>query len=308
MSREHAISAGSPPARASLVRCLAVWSAITALAAAGTMLCVTSALETLAQGPHATPDAAVLLVAALAGALLCPWIWLVATSTVLDHLRGRAVHSTGIVRRLVLAACGVAVTLTAVPAHAQETSAADTVAGTTQVLDGLPFPDRASNSDSPPAATTPPPADAASPSPVATSSSSAQPSDERAAEDLEKASATTPATEAAEVTESAESPASAESLAPTESPASADDAAPAAGRRVAGSASDVHVVQAGDSLWKLAAEHSETTAAHDVQALVTAIHEKNRTVIGTDPDLILPGQELLLPHTETPSSEDEVSR
>ena len=252
MSREHATSTAAPP-RASLPRCLAVWTAITASTAAGTVLCVTSVLETLAQVRHASPDAAVLLVAAIAGALLCPWVWLVATSTVLDHLRGRAVRGTGLIRRLVLAACGVAVTFAAVPAHAYETSATRAAGGAAQVLDGLPFPDRASNSDSPPAAATPPPADANSPSPVAARSPAAS----------------SPAPEPVEPAEPV----------------------------------DVHVVQSGDSLWQIATEQAGTTAAPQVQDLVTAIHDENRAVIGPDPDLILPGQEIRLPDTTQASEE-----
>ena len=230
MSRAHDIqSTGTTaPRKAGAARCVAVWLTVTALAAAGTHLCVMSALDILDQGSHTSPDAAVLLVAATVGALACPWVWTVTTSTVLAHLRGHDVRSTGLVRRLVLAACGVAVTFTASPVHAH-------------VLDGLPFPDRASNPDVP-------------------------------------APATPPATTRPTVVETQH------------------DTPPG-----------VHEVRPGDSLWSIAASHAGTTDSAAVGALVAALHEANHSVIGTDPDLIHPGQELVLPASTTTAA-DEVTR
>lgn len=58
-------------------------------------------------------------------------------------------------------------------------------------------------------------------------------------------------------------------------------------------------VRAGDTLWRLAARTLPAAAA---DALVTdrwhRLYELNRDVIGDDPDLIRPGQRLLLPTTE----------
>lgn len=56
------------------------------------------------------------------------------------------------------------------------------------------------------------------------------------------------------------------------------------------------VVSAGDTLWALAAATLPPGACEaDVAARVTALHRTNRDVVGADPDLILPGQELRLP-------------
>jgi nucleoid-associated protein YgaU len=76
------------------------------------------------------------------GAVATTWLWLITGLTTLDAARGRAQRDragvpTG-VRRLVLAACGVAVVASgvALPAHAEDRH--DDPA----VLAGLPFPDR----------------------------------------------------------------------------------------------------------------------------------------------------------------------
>lgn len=55
-----------------------------------------------------------------------------------------------------------------------------------------------------------------------------------------------------------------------------------------------HVVVPGDSLWAIAASQHDS----DWQAIWAA----NRSVIGDDPDLILPGQRLTLPPTTPPST------
>ena len=64
----------------------------------------------------------------------------------------------------------------------------------------------------------------------------------------------------------------------------------------------VVVVAAGDSLWSLAAG---ALGAGATDAEVTAewhrIHELNRGVVGDDPDLIHPGQRLLLPRSTPPT-------
>jgi nucleoid-associated protein YgaU len=56
------------------------------------------------------------------------------------------------------------------------------------------------------------------------------------------------------------------------------------------------VVRPGDTLWDLAVRHLPPGAdAGAVTACWHRIHELNRAVIGGDPDLILPGQQLRLP-------------
>ena len=71
----------------------------------------------------------------LAGSLA--WLWLITTVTVAEIATGSAPRAGGAARRLVLAACGVAVVAgTALPAHAAGGQDVD-------VLVGLPLPERA---------------------------------------------------------------------------------------------------------------------------------------------------------------------
>ncbi len=61
------------------------------------------------------------------------------------------------------------------------------------------------------------------------------------------------------------------------------------------------VVRPGDTLWHLAEVRLPSSApATRVAALVTLVHHRNRAVIGADPDLIRPGQPLVLPHVHNP--------
>lgn len=56
------------------------------------------------------------------------------------------------------------------------------------------------------------------------------------------------------------------------------------------------VVRPGDCLWQLAAAHlPDGASATEVTERWQAIHRLNRAVIGPDPDLIHPGQRLVLP-------------
>lgn len=69
-------------------------------------------------------------------------------------------------------------------------------------------------------------------------------------------------------------------------------------------AATVVAVQPGDTLWDLARAGLPPHAhADDVARRVREIHHANRSVIGTDPDLIRPGQRLRLPRP-TPREED----
>ena len=74
-------------------------------------------------------------------------------------------------------------------------------------------------------------------------------------------------------------------------PASASDS----GTRV----TETYTVVKGDSLWRIArellVESDEPTDGRRVDALWRAIYERNRSVIGDDPNLILPGQVLSIP-------------
>ncbi len=69
----------------------------------------------------------------------------------------------------------------------------------------------------------------------------------------------------------------------------------------AGSAPDrAVVVHRGDTLWAIAARHLGPDAtAEEIAATWPRWHEANRSVIGDDPHLILPGQQLLPPHAHS---------
>ncbi len=56
------------------------------------------------------------------------------------------------------------------------------------------------------------------------------------------------------------------------------------------------LVRPGDTLWRLSAERLPTRAsAAEVCLAVQRLHHRNRGVIGPDPDLLLPGQRLVVP-------------
>ena len=80
-----------------------------------------------------------------------------------------------------------------------------------------------------------------------------------------------------------------------EPPASATAASP-----------QIYVVRAGDSLWSISRDHPDGSASVDHRW--RAIWHANRDVLGSDPDLIIPGQVLRLPTTHTtqdPSSDGD---
>jgi hypothetical protein len=56
------------------------------------------------------------------------------------------------------------------------------------------------------------------------------------------------------------------------------------------------VVRPGDMLWRLAEDRLPGSApAQAVATLVERLHRRNRAVIGPDPDLIRPGEHLVVP-------------
>lgn len=65
----------------------------------------------------------------------------------------------------------------------------------------------------------------------------------------------------------------------------------------------LHVeVRPGDSLWRLNRQRAPRAATRDLARLVERTYRTNRPVIGPDPDLIRPGQRLVLPpHLRTAS-------
>ena len=119
----------------SVARPLIVWLVATGAAAALARL---AAPDLIAPAPR--DDFAGLFVTgcAVAALVASAWLWLVTTSVVLDVVRDRhpARPGRGVLGRLVLAACGVAVLAgTAAPAGAAPHPVSP--------LDGLPLPDRA---------------------------------------------------------------------------------------------------------------------------------------------------------------------
>lgn len=56
-----------------------------------------------------------------------------------------------------------------------------------------------------------------------------------------------------------------------------------------------HRVQAGETLWGIARRWSRSERPIEILRLTLEIHRLNRDTIGPDPDLILPGQLLVLP-------------
>ncbi|MEO9325971.1 hypothetical protein ABFT23_20925 [Nocardioides sp. C4-1] len=83
--------------------------------------------------------------------------------------------------------------------------------------------------------------------------------------------------------------------------AGADHPAPDPGpasRRHAGLRDDDIVVRAGDSLWRLSARRLGPRASTaEIAAETSALYERNRDVVGPDPDLVHPGDRLRPPRT-----------
>lgn len=81
-------------------------------------------------------------------------------------------------------------------------------------------------------------------------------------------------------------------------PTTADPADPTVvgGQRPTADELSTVVVHRGDTLWDIAARHlDEGASAAEIAAAWPAWYEANRDVIGPDPDLILPGQQLQAP-------------
>lgn len=220
-----------------LARCLAVWLAVTAGAAV-----LAWALLPLDATLAGTFDELLVRVSSWALLTCAVWFWFVTTVVIAAGLRARSASVASVpavrgvpapIRRLVLAACGLAITTgvaapalaTPGPVHVDPRDHSGRV-----VLTGLPFPDRAT-------AGTP---DAAAPHPARTSPHA---------------------------------------------------------RHLHDAGDAVHVVvRHGDSLWSIAAAHL-APGADDLEVATAwhRIYDRNRDVIGDDPDLLAPGQHLVLP-------------
>ena len=119
------------------VRPFAVWVGVTAAATAAAVA-VPGTWRAAARAGGAEGIDHVLVAACATGlALSLVWLWLVTSLTVAQVAAGSVPRGGGAARRLVLLACGVAVTAgTTLPAHAAGGGGAD-------VLVGLPLPERA---------------------------------------------------------------------------------------------------------------------------------------------------------------------
>ena len=239
---------------------------------------------------------ALLLVAGCCGALAAARLWGTVTTTCWQAAHrigtpapgnlgpstpgrgslGRGTFGRGsLVQRLTLAACGLGVaTVAVVPAHAADLSG----------LDGLPHPDRPTHGR------------------IVVPEAQPPALDEHA--DRSVRGRTAPASPAAPADDDGATP-----LPPVRA-ASSESAAP---RPPAPGAARVHRVRSGDTLWDLAEEQLSgrrpdgeaapaTTRPHaaEVAAQVRSLHHTNRSVVGADPDLLLPGQELRLPDAPEP--------
>ncbi|MEA3502941.1 MAG: LysM peptidoglycan-binding domain-containing protein, partial [Actinomycetota bacterium] len=101
-------------------------------------------------------------------------------------------------------------------------------------------------------------------------------------------------------TEGAEMPAD-ENEAPTSTETSGRTAGTTrAGAEPTPSSAATYTVESGDSLWRIAASvlrsgGADEPSSADIGRFWPAIYEANRTLIGDNPNLIFPGQRLVIP-------------
>lgn len=271
----------TPGRRPSALRCLVVWAAATVLLGSVATLCTSELLGTLGQSTDraVAAEQAVVLVASAAGAWACVHVWLLTSLTVVELLRSSTrsdgapavdTPTTGVVRRLTLLACGVAVSAgAALPSYAAEPPRPEPTSELA-VLDGLPYPDRASTQ--------------------ATDGAGAG----RDAEPVEvRHEQAGPAATAR--TEPRTEPRTQQPR--TQQPRTQQPRSPSAER----------TVRPGDTLWAIASDLTGNADATTVARRVHELHRANRSVVGDDPDLILPGQRLRVRPTTDRHSADQSS-
>jgi len=248
--------------RAPLLRCVAVWLAVST--AVGLLLAwltpdLTGAVDAARRLDRLSFDEALPLLAAIAVAGCAAWFWVVTTAVTIEAAHGATYTTAGLacpagLRRLIFAACGLALAAgLAAPAGATEAASQTHPhhVSAAEVLKGLPLPDRPSVQD---------------------------------------ASADTPADEAPRAG-GHHAPSTGFSQGFSQDVAEHRDTP-----RTRPAATDPVRVREGDSLWSLAASTLPSDAGNGrIAARWHQIYEVNRGVIGADPDLIVPGTTLHLP-------------
>ncbi|WP_181312340.1 LysM peptidoglycan-binding domain-containing protein [Nocardioides campestrisoli] len=242
-------------------RCLGVWAVLTALCLLLVGTCLGTALDAGARAADATGGAGafedVLVAGGGALGVLClARLWLVATWTVLEAARGRVSGASGRSAVRRLVLVLCGVALTGTLA-APGHAVPDTDAGR---LAGLPYPDRATTAPVAPA--------------PARTGPQAHPRPEHTARPAQAAQQAHPAQPGQPV------------RAGTPDVPGTPGTPPAPGHRVA----------PGDTLWSIAAATLRPDAPDAaIDARWRQIHGLNLALVGDDPHLIHPGQELLLP-------------
>lgn len=256
-----------------LLRCLLVLGAglTTAALAASQLVQITSR-----PAPESVDD--LIVMAAAVAALIClTWLGVLAAVVVAEALTdavvGRRRGPAGGVRRLVLGLCGLLATVPMATAHAEEASS-DALSEPT-VVAGLPFPDRLPDRV---------------PDLVPDRVHDRTPEPEAEPEQARSASPSPQATQRI--------PAEIEQQGPAPEPEPEPVATAARYRTV--------TVQAGDTLWSLSRDALGSGAEPGaITAGWQSIHRINRTVIGEDPSLILPGQRLRIPADLSGTSQEQ---
>ena len=244
-------------------RCAAVWAGATVVAGAvvyGLLPLLVGAAQAVDRGDLGGAGFDTLLVwcCASAAAVATCWLWLVATLVTLDAARGVRTVRRGVpagLRRALLALCGAALT-SGLAAPALAGGAAVTGPDTQPgPLAGLRLPERASVTPA-----------------------------------VRAGAATHPEPGQADVVQPVTTRSGGQGGQATARPAApgADAAAPSRETTV--------VVSAGDTLWEIAAQQlGPHSSVEETAAAWPAIYSLNRDLIGPDPDVIEPGQRLVLP-------------
>lgn len=249
-----------------LVRCLTVWMLTTAAVVVVPLglapeLRAARALADPADRASVPFDALLAIAAAIALTACAVWFWVVTTLVVGQAMTGRVRSVHGCpdgVRRLLFAACGLALVATAAPAAADSTAGRPPAPDDSYAVSGLPLPDRVAIDSGEPSAVEPSAVEPGAVEPSAVEPSAVQPS-------ADKPSAVPPNA----VKPGASRPGAFHLV------RSGDTLWGIAADSLPGSATDAHIDQRWRDIWSA-----------------------NRSAVGSDPDLIRPGAVLHLPPEE----------